>query len=38
MNILVLDVNQDNEKESIILSNELICPECRENIIINIKD
>ena len=34
INILVK--NDKNEKE--IISNEIICPECKENILINIKD
>ena len=37
INILVYNSkNKENEKE--IISNEIICPECKENILINIKD
>ena len=34
MNILVYDIN----KENIYISDEIICPICKENILINIKD
>ena len=38
MNILVYDINNLNDKENICISDEIICPICKENILINIKD
>ena len=38
MNILVYDINNINDKENICISDEIICPICKENILINIKD
>ena len=39
MQILVFDKNENNNKEEkIIKSKEVICPECKENILISIKD
>jgi len=39
INILVYNnKNKENEIENEIISNEIICPECKENILINIKD
>ena len=37
MNILVNDIIEE-ENKNIIESKEMICPKCKENIIINIKD
>ena len=38
MNILVNEKNFSIAEENIIKSKEIICPECKENIFINIKD
>ena len=39
MNILVYIKEENiNNKENIIKSKDVICPECKENILINIKD
>jgi len=39
MQILVFDKNENNNiEEKIIKSKEVICPECKENILISIKD
>ena len=38
INILVEDRNIDNNNENILLSKEIICPECKENILMNIND
>ena len=38
MNILVYDLNSNIERENKIKSKEIICPECKENIRIRIKD
>ena len=37
INILVYN-KSNNEKEKKIISKEIICPECKENILLNIKD
>jgi len=37
MNILVYN-NKNNENEKEMISNEIICPKCKENILINIKN
>ena len=36
MNILVYEINTNIERDKRILSKEIICPECKENIRINI--
>ena len=38
MNILVIEENKDIIKENKIISKEFICPECNENILININN
>ena len=38
MNILVYEINMKTEKENINKINEIICPECKENILININE
>ena len=38
MNILVYENNINTVKENEILSKEIICPECNENILFDIKD
>ena len=38
MNILVYEENKDIVKENKIISKEFICPECNENILININN
>ena len=39
LNILVADIDNSNEpKQSEVISNYFICPECYENIVLNIKD
>ena len=38
MKILVYDINNSNNKENIYISDEIICPISKENILINIKD
>ena len=38
MNILVFDENENNINEKIKESKEIICPECKENILINLND
>ena len=38
MNILVTSDEENNSKNKRIVSNDVICPECNENILINIKD
>ena len=39
MNILVYNEENKNDiNTNMIISNEIICPECKENILINIKD
>ena len=38
-NISILVYNKNNkEKEKVIISNEIICPECKENILLNIEN
>ena len=38
MNILVYEINTNIERDKRILSKEIICPECKENIRINISN
>ena len=38
MNILVNEIKENKKDNNIIKSKEIICPECRENIKINIKE
>ena len=38
MNILVNEIEKSVIKENEIISNEVICPECRESILMNVKD
>ena len=38
MNILVYETNIKNEKSNMAKMNEIICPECKENILININE
>ena len=38
MNILVLNVEDKKKNENEIISNEIICPECGENILLDIND
>ena len=38
MNILVNEIEPSVIKENEIISNEVICPECRESILMNVKD
>ena len=38
MNILVYDINGKENKNIIIELKELLCPECNENVIININE
>ena len=38
MNILIFELNSDKKREKKIKSKEIICPECKENIKINIQD
>ena len=38
INILVYKNKKDDKDEKEVMSNEIICPECKENILINIKD
>ena len=36
-NILVVEINKTNENIKLIKSNEIICPQCKENVLINFK-
>ena len=36
--ILVNEINNDTINDNIIKSNEMICPKCKENIFVNIRD
>ena len=38
INILVYEINMKTEKEKMIRINEIICPECKEDILININE
>ena len=38
MNVIVYDKDEGDNIRTIIKSNEVICPECQENILINIKN
>jgi hypothetical protein len=38
MKILVESINESNQKKSLIKSNDIICPNCKEKARINIKD
>ena len=38
MNILVYEINKKKEKENMIKMNKIICPECKEDILININE
>ena len=38
MNILVYPANENENGENVIVSKEIICPICKENILVNIKD
>ena len=38
INILVYKNKKDDKDEKEVMSSEIICPECKENILINIKD
>ena len=38
INLLVEEYNKEEIKENNIISKEIICPECKENIFININD
>ena len=38
MNIIVYNNDEDMNKKKEIISKDIICPDCKENILINIKD
>ena len=38
MKILVIDIDETNDDNNLEEIKEIICPECKENVIINIKD
>ena len=38
MNILVYEINMKAKKENMYQMNKIICPECKEDILININE
>ena len=38
MSVVVIDKNENTSRKMEILSNDIICPECKENIVMNIED
>ena len=38
MNIIAYNNDEDINKKKEIISKDIICPDCKENILINIKD